>query len=69
MSSIVASNFMTIFFFVFSRSICFEQYSCLSIDAFWHCFPVFWCGGCGSGIGGMYGLCRYKRCKEGRKNI
>ena len=27
-----------------------------------------WCGGCGSGIGGMYGLCRYKRCKEGRKN-
>ena len=23
----------------------------------------YWCGKCGSGLGGMYGKCSYKRCK------
>jgi hypothetical protein len=28
----------------------------------------YWCGICGTGIGGMMGNCHYDKCREGRRN-
>ena len=28
----------------------------------------YWCGRCGTGLGGMYGSCDYEFCEIGRKN-
>lgn len=30
----------------------------------WH----YWCGNCGTGLGGMYGICNYEFCMTGYKN-
>ena len=29
----------------------------------------YWCGTCGTGLGGMMGMCEYNKCREGRRNI
>jgi hypothetical protein len=31
----------------------------------WH----YWCGTCNGGLGGMYGSCIYKKCRQGRRNL